>query len=126
MKIKHKVKSALVPKLECAHVSTCLPDYFGGHHLAWVCIPIYKALSLVEIKSAIRSELNQGAIGGSDERTRDDSGEIGDAWFYRAHAAVNRIKPTKKGQRRFFADVETPNGDESEDCVYAYFVFCEA
>lgn len=126
MKIKHKVKSALVPQLECVHADTCLPGYWGGHHLAWVCIPIYKALSLAEIKSAIHSELNQGAIGGSDKRTRDDSGEIGDTWFYRAHAAVNRIKPSKKGQILFFADVETPNDDECEECVYAYFVFREA
>ena len=126
MTYNYKVKRSLVPQLECVHVDTCLPDYFGGHHLAWVCIPIYKALSLAEIKYALHSELNQGAIGGSDKRTRDNSGEIGDTWFYRAHAAVDRIKPSKKGQRRFFADVETPDDDESDNCVYAYFVFCEA
>lgn len=119
----YTVKTSLVPQLECIHIDTCLPDYFGGHPLAWVCIPIYKTLSLSEIKSAIHSELNQGVIGGNDERTRDDSGETGDAWFYRAHAAVNRIRPSKKGQRRFFSDVGTPNGDESEECVYAYFFF---
>ena len=121
-----KIKTSLVPQLECLHVDTCLPDYFSGHHLAWVCIPLYGRMSLRDIKYALRSELNHGAIGGSDERTRDDSGEIGDAWFYRAHAAVNRIKPSKKGQRRFFSDIETPNGDECEECVYAYFVFGEA
>lgn len=122
---KPGIKRSLVAPLECVHLDTCLPDYWGGHHLAWVCIPIYKALSLAEIKSAIHSELNQGAIGGSDERTRDDSGEIGDTWFYRAHAAVNKIKPSKKGKRRFFTDVETPKDDESDNCVYAYFVFRE-
>lgn len=121
-----KIKKSLVPQLECVHADTCLPDYWGGHHLAHISIPVYGRMSLRDIKSALRSELNQGAIGGSDERTRDDSGEIGDAWFYRAHAAVNRIKPSKKGQRLFFADVEPPNDDELEECVYAYFVFCEA
>ncbi len=119
-----KIKTSLVPQLECAHADTCSPGYFGGHHLPWVCVPIYKALSLAEIKAAIHSELNQGAIGGSDERTRDDSGDIGDAWLYRAHAAVNRIKPREKGKRVFFDDV--PIDDECEECVYAYFVFCEA
>ena len=119
----YTVKTSLVPQLECLHIDTCLPDYFGGHHLAWICIPIYKALSLSEIKSAIHSELNQGAIGGNDERTRDDSGEIGDAWFYRAHAAVDRIKPSKKGQRKFFTNIEFPSEDYADECVYAYFVF---
>ena len=124
MTYKYKVKRSLVPQLECRYVDTCLPDYFSGHHLAWICIPIYKAMSLAEIKSAIHSELTQGAIGGSDKRTRDDSGEIGDTWFYRAHAAVDRIKPSKKGQRRFFADV--PIDDDADYSVYAYFVFGEA
>lgn len=119
------IKTSLVPQLECVHVDTCLPDYFSGHHLAWVCIPVYKTLSLKEIKAALHSELNQGAIGGNDERTSDDSGDVGDAWFYRAHAAVNRIKPSKKGQRQFFTDIDTPDDDDMPDCVYAYFVFRE-
>ena len=41
-----------------------------------------------------------------------------------AYAAVNRIKPSIKGQRTFFKDLE----EETEDCdctVYAYFVFVE-
>lgn len=121
---KPEIKRSLVAPLECVHADTCLPDYWGGHHLAYVSIPVYGPMSLTDIKQAIHSELNQGAIGGSDERTRDGSGEIGDAWFYRAHAAVNRIKPSKKGKRRFFTDVETP--DDGEDSVYAYFVFREA
>ncbi len=119
-----KIKTSLVPKLECVHADTCLPDYWGGHYLAHISIPIYKALSLAEIKSALRSELNEGAIGGSDERTRDDSGDIGDAWLYRAHAAINRIKPSKNGKRVFFDDV--PIDDDADYSVYAYFVFCEA
>ena len=121
---RQTVKKSLVPVLECLHVDTCLPDYFGGHHLPWVCIPVCRPMSLADIKSAIRSELNQGAIGGSDERTRDDSGDIGDSWFYRAHAAVNRIKPSTKGKRRFFKDISMPES-EDDDSVYAYFVFRE-
>ena len=116
------ILSSLVPALECVHVDTCLPDYFGGHHLAWVCIPVYKPLSLSEIKSALHSEINQGAIGGNDDRVRDDSGDVGDAWFYRAHAAINRIQPSIKGKRKFFTDIDC---DGSSDCVYAYFVFRE-
>lgn len=119
-----KIKKSIVPQLECVHADTSLPDYWGGHNIAHISIPVYGRMSLKDIKSALHSELNQGAIGGSDERTRDDTGEIGDAWFHRAHAAVNRIKPSKKGQRVFFDDV--PIDDDADYSVYAYFVFCEA
>ncbi len=120
---KPKIKTSLVAPLECVHVDTCLPDYWGGHHLAHVSIPIYGPMSLCDIKAAIHSELNEGAIGGSDERTRDDSGIVGDAWFYRAHAAVNAIKPSEKGKRRFFTDVSVE--EDADYSVYAYFVFRE-
>lgn len=121
---KPAIKTSLVPVLECAHASTCLPDYWGGHHLAHVSIPVYGPMSLAEIKQAIRAELNAGAIGGNDERTRDDSGAVGDTWFYRAHAAVSRMRPAVKGTRRFFRDIEHPAEDD-DYCVYAYFVFRE-
>ena len=117
------IKQSLVPLLECVHADTCLPDYWGGHHLAHVSIPIYGSMSLHDIKTAIHSELNEGAVAGSDERTIDGSGDIGDAWFYRAHAAVNRIKPNQKGKRRFFTDV--PIDEDADYSVYAYFVFRE-
>lgn len=39
-----------------------------------------------------------------------------------AYAAVNRIKPAKKGQRTLFKDL--PEEEEDQDySVYAYFVF---
>lgn len=117
------LKTSLVPKLQCLLSDVCLTCYWGGHHAAHISFPVYGPMSLKDIKAALRSELNQGAIAGNDERTRDDSGPIGDAWFYRAHAAVQRIKPNKKGQRRFFADVECA---EDEEPVYAYFVFVDA
>lgn len=123
---KPTIKTSLVPALECVHVDTCLPDYWGGHHLAHVAIPVYGPMNLKDIKRALHSEINQGAIAGNDERTRDDSGEVGDTWFYRAHAAVNRIKPTKKGQRLFFTDITPCDEDDCCDSVYAYFVFRDA
>ena len=108
--------------LECLHADTCLPDYWSGHHLAHVQIPVYPGMTLKEIKESLHSELNQGAIAGSDERTRDDSGKEGDIWFRKAHAAINRIKPATKGQRTFFRDLEEQSDDDM-DIVYAFFVF---
>jgi len=111
--------------LECLHADTCLPDYWGGHHLPHVQIPVYPGMTLKEIKAELHSELNQGAVGGSDERTRDDSGPVGDLWFKKAHAAVNRLKPATKGQRTFFTDLEEPSDDDDTNSVYAFFVFQE-
>lgn len=123
---------APVTPLECQHVDTCLPDYWSGHHLPHVQIPVYKGMTLKAIKADICSELAQGAVMGS----------TGTAWLLSAdyvgpeceaaaikvtkaaYAAVNRMKPARKGQRRFFTDLEECEGD---DCgtVYAYFVFTE-
>ena len=108
--------------LSCIHYDTCLPYYFGGHSLAWVCFPVDKRTSFKGLREGLHSELNMGAIGGSEPLTRDDSGEEGDAWFKAAHAAINRdVRPRVKGTRRPFADIES--AEDSDDSVYAYFVF---
>ena len=119
-------------KFECAHVDTCLPDYWGGHHLPHVQIYAQPGMSLKEIKSAIRSEISQGAVMGSTEYARflsadfvePDEEKMADKVTRAAYAAINRIKPAKKGQRRFFTDVE--QDEDGFDSVFAYFVFVEA
>ena len=116
-------------KLECIHADTCLPGYWGGHHLAHVQIPVYRGMTLKAIKESICYELRLGAVCGSDEIARllsDDfvtDGKRADQVTRAAYAAVNRIKPNKKGQRRFFTDLEEQ--DEDSESVYAYFVFEE-
>lgn len=121
----HKIKMSLVPPLECLHADTCLPDYWGGHHLAHVSIPVYTGMSLRDIKRALHSEVSSGVISGSDGRTRDDSGDVGDAWYKRAHAAINKMRPSIKGKRKFFEDLDEPSEDD-DFSVYAYFVFEDA
>lgn len=114
-------------KLECIHADTCLPDYWGGHHLAHVQIPVWRGMTLKAIKESIRDELRMGAVCGSDEIAgllSDDYGndeKLADYVTRAAYAAVNRIKPARKGQRRFFTDLEEQ--DEYSESVYAYFVF---
>lgn len=77
-----------------------------------------------ELRSALHSELAQGAVAGADDRTMDDSGEVGDAWYRAAHAAINRdVRLKSKHGRRPFRDLE----DDCDDCesVYAFFVFSD-
>lgn len=119
-------------KFDCVHADTCLPDYWSGHHLPHVSIPVYKGMTLKEIKTAIRSEIIQGAIAGNDDDSDllshsfipPDKEKRADQLTRAVHAAVNRITPAKKGQRKFFTDLE--KDAEDNDCsVYAYFVFVE-
>lgn len=120
------MKKPTVAPLECVHSDTCLPDYWSGHHAAHIQVPVWHGMHISELKSALHSELNQGAVMGSDDRTRDDSGDIGDVWHKRAHAAINRIKPAVKGKRRLFNDLDkVPEDDDTCDTVYAYFVFVD-
>ena len=119
-------------KLDCVHVDTCLPDYWSGHHLPHVQIAVWPGMTLAEIKRSIRSELSQGAVAGSSENARllsadrVDPGEEKQAGRVTraAYAAVNRIKPAKKGQRRFFTDIEETE-EYGADTVYAFFVFID-
>ena len=119
-------------KLECAHADTCLSDYWSGHHLPHVQIHVHPGMTMRAIKDAIKSELMQGAIAGNDDNARllsaewvppaDEQKAI--AITKAAYAAVNRMKPARKGQRRFFQDVEISEDDCTES-VYAFFVFIE-
>lgn len=120
-------------KLECLHADTCLPDYWGGHHLAHIQIPVYRGMTLTAIKESIRDELRMGAVCGSDEIARLLSDDFvtdekrADQVTRAAYAAVNRIKPARKGQRRFFTDLEEQDEDccDCRDLVFAFFVFEE-
>lgn len=111
--------------LDCVHADTCLPDYWSGHHLAHVQIPVYKGIHLSEVKRLIRRELWDGAVMGNNPLTRDDSGEAGDKWYSKANAAVNRIQHAQKGKRRMFESLEPAHDNDGEATVYAYFVFVE-
>lgn len=114
---------------DCAHADTCLPDYWGGHHLPHIQIYVVPGMSLSDIKKALRSELSHGAVCGSNDAARVLSWDVVEDEKYAdkvtkaAYAAIARIKPVKKNQKKFFTDIEQDeNGDSS---VYAYFVFRE-
>jgi len=118
-------------KFEFSLADVCLSDYWPGHHLPYVQIPVYRGMKLNEIKDAIRSELSQGCVMGNTDEARllsfyfinpnDDL--LADKLTKKAYAAVNRISPVKKNTRRFFMDLDEQTDDDWT--VYAYFVFVE-
>lgn len=118
-------------KMECSHVDTCLADYWSGHHLPHVQIAVWNGMTMRQVKQAIRCELRQGAVMGSTDDARllsadmvaPDQEKRADQLTRAAYAAVNRLKPAKKGARRLFTDLEKTTDDG--DSVYAFFVFVE-
>lgn len=118
-------------KINCHYVETCLPDYWSGHHLPHVMVPVTRRkMSFAEIRRAIRSEIAQGAVMGTSEHARLLSADMvrpeeekrADALTAATYAAVNRdVKGSRKGQR--FADTRVTEFGERAETVYIFFVF---
>lgn len=102
---------------ECCHADTCLSDYWSGHHLPHVSIIVWRGMTLDQIKNAIESELNQGAIAGSWNYEIIES----DRFYEMAKNAVEAITPVNESQKTFFNDME--DTDDQDISIFAYFVF---
>lgn len=97
-------------KYEVVHADTCLPDYWGGHHLPHVQICV-RPMYLKEIKEAILAELSYGAIAGRYEDSEEN---------YRAlQNAAKRLKNAPGFRGKHFKDVS----QEEDFPIYAFFVF---
>jgi hypothetical protein len=120
-------------KFECAHADTCLPDYWSGHHLPHVQIPVWRGMTLGQVKREIRSELSQGAVMGSSDNARmlyadmvrEDEVKQAHRVIRAAYAAVNRMRLADSHKRKLFMDLEESTDDDCSDSVYAFFVFVE-
>lgn len=110
--------------LACQHAGTMLPDYWSGHHLAHIQVPVYRDTTITQLRAALHSELNEGAIAGSDRRTRDDAEDF-DNWLKAAHAAIDRDVRLKhpRTTMRPFRHLEAQLDDDYS--VYAFFVFVD-
>jgi len=117
-------------KFECCHADTCLSGYWSGHHLPHVQIPVYRGMTLAQVKSALHSEMNEYVSGAGELACAFDydlstDKEYTDQLHKAAHAAVNRMRLADKRKRKLFMDLEEST-DDDDDCgesVYAFFVF---
>lgn len=108
-------------KLVCAHADTCLPDYWGGHHLPHVAVPVSRDTTFADLRAAIIDELRAGAVAGADA-TPEDTYE-NDEWYDAACEAVKRdVQPRDPAVEYPFRDLGSSEDEDSES-VYAYFVF---
>lgn len=108
-------------KLICAHADTCLPDYWGGHHLPHVSVPVNRDTTFADLRAAIIDELRAGAVAGADA-TPEDTYENNE-WYYAAIMAVMcGVQPRDPSVQYPFHDLDSSEDEDSES-VYAYFVF---
>jgi hypothetical protein len=120
-------------KFECCHAVTCRSDYWSGHHLPHVQIPVWCGMTLTQVKSALRSELSQGAVMGSTDNARllsadmvrPDEEKQADRVTIAAYAAVNRMRLADPRKRKLFMDLEEIDENDYCESVYAFFVFVE-
>ncbi len=115
-------------KVTIAHADTCLPCYWGGHHLPHVQVPAYR-MTFAELRRQLRHEISMGAIAGNGENARllssdlirPDEEKRADTLTRKVYAAINRdIRPQRKGDRLCFHDIPPPG--DCEDMAYAFFV----
>lgn len=116
-------------KFECCHADTCLPDYWPGHHLPHVQMPVFRGMTLAQVKSALHSEVND-YVSGAGELARAFSYDLSTDKEYTyqlhkaAHDAIDAIELKDPENDHCFMDLE--EYDENNDCgdsVYAFFVF---
>lgn len=116
----HSLTKEKTMKLTCALADVCLPDYWGGHHLPHVYVPVGPETTFADLREAIIGELWAGAVAGADA-TPEDTYENED-WYYAALRAVMcDVQPRDRGAEYPFRDLDSSEDDL--ESVYAYFVF---
>lgn len=96
------------------YAATCLSDYWGGHHLPHISVPVSRDMTAGELRDALRGEVNQGAIAGADAPADNDAA---------AHAAMlDAISVLRILCERPFAALE----DDDDEDVFAFFIFVPA
>jgi hypothetical protein len=116
-------------KLFCKHVDTCTPDYWQGHELPHVQIPVTSETKVYQVKQALKDALRWGDVGGRSTDSRLMSADFvqpheekrADRLTRAAYAAVNRLRFKRRSN---IFELSFCNDDNAET-IYAYFVFSE-
>lgn len=108
-------------KLMCAFVDVCLPDYWGGHHLPHVAVPVSRDTTFANLRAAILDELRAGAVAGADA-TPEDTYENNEWYAAACEAVMCDVRSNYHTGEYPFRDLYS-DADETSGTVYAYFVF---
>lgn len=108
-------------KYHLQHAGTCLSDYWGGHHLPHVSVPVDGTTTAKEALEGVRAELGQGAVAGSLSWEVIESEE-----FYAAcMKAVQELQELNEDilDKPAFPTLEVQGDDDCSESVMAFFVF---
>lgn len=94
--------------LHIHYVESCLPDYWSGHHLPHICVPVGPDTTFEELKQGLKNEVMEGAIMGGYDCPIDT-----EEWADDALAAIDLLKSFK----------EKPFWDLEDYESSAYFIF---
>ena len=111
--------------LELCFADVCLSCYWSGSNKMHLQVPVYKGMTLEEIKDGLRYEVAAGAIGGGDslaDSFRDDCPQV----YQALENAIENLEPSNQKQETFFNDLEEEDdADDSSMTVYAFFIVDE-
>lgn len=108
-------------KYSLVHADTCLSDYWGGHHLPHVAVPVDGAITIKEVLDGVVSELNQGAVAGSLDWETVESEEFHAACMKAVQECVE-LNAENLGKAAF-PDLEEVFQEDNDPYVLAFFVF---
>ena len=100
--------------IKLSFVDACLPDYFRGHHLPVLQVPVGGATTRQQIADRLHSELNMGVIDYQLDKSDIDYADV--------HKAIDEcvfFDDLRKPDDIVFPDLDIYSCDES---VYAFFV----
>lgn len=114
-------------KLKLGLADLCVADFWGGHHLPHVQIPVHKHTTADEVRAMLTQEVAMGAVARLPEGW-DESPE----WYAAARKAIAELEiysdepfagELEEGPPEDGVDVDWLESDF--DDVYAFFVFEE-
>lgn len=103
--------------IELYFVDVCLPDYFRGHHLPVLQVPVDGATTRQQIADMLHSELDRGVIDYQLDKSNIDYVDV--------HKAIDEclyFDEKRKHGDVVFPDLDIYAEDSCDDSVYAFFV----
>ena len=103
--------------IKLSFVDACFPDYFGGHHLPVLQVPVDGTTTRQQIADMLHSELSMGVI---DYQLDESSISHDDV-----HLAIDEcvfFDEMRKPEDVVFPDLDVYSEDSCDDSVYVFFV----
>lgn len=103
--------------IKLSFVDACLPDYFGGHHLPVLQVPVDGTTTRQQIANMLHSDLNMGVIDYELDELSISHNNV--------HRAIDEcvfFDDLRKPDDIVFPGLDIYNEDSCDDSVYAFFV----